>query len=317
MLQLENHSPFVPELSVLPDVHGIDTVFVVVKATFTTGGGVARVADEQQPVVLADEYWGEPGRSSLRRAGEAHLGKPATDVVVLGDAWAPAGHPVPWFGVSLCVGRLRKIAHVWGDRVWRRGAFGLEPSPPATVRRVPLVYERAVAGVDNPVGCPPRGRRADGELVGRPLANLEDPGGGVAGFGFVAPSWAPRARHAGTYDAAWQAHRAPYLPADFDPRFFQAAPAGLVWPGHVDGPLPVELVNLSPRGVERFTLPACRWQVSARLAGRQHTLPMQLETVLLEPGEARLSLTYRGALACDKQVLRLERVRVGLEGVQT
>ena len=37
----------------------------------------------------------------------------------------------------------------------------------------------------------------------------------------MAPHWLPRRAWAGTYDDAWRISRAPYLPADFDARFFQ------------------------------------------------------------------------------------------------
>ena len=71
----------------------------------------------------------------------------------------------------------------------------------------------------------------------------------------ICAHWMPRRQYAGTYDARWEQSRAPYLPADFDPRFFQVAPADQVVPGYLTGGEPVELFGVSPWGPVRFTLP--------------------------------------------------------------
>jgi hypothetical protein len=49
-----------------------------------------------------------------------------------------------------------------------------------------------------------------------------------------------------------------------------------------------------------------------RVAGRVETAAMHLETVLLEPDDDRLCLTWRGAVPVDKAALQVESVRVGL-----
>jgi hypothetical protein len=139
-----------------------------------------------------------------------------------------------------------------------------------------------------------------------------------AGLGFVPAHWQPRAGYAGTYDAAWKKKRAPYLPRDFNPRYFQAAHDALVAPSYLKGGEPVELINLSPAGVERFALPLIELAVGARLAGTEKPVKMNLETVVFEPDEGRVTMLWRGSLRCDKQVLRLERAsfEVGrVEGV--
>lgn len=329
MLQVENRTPFAATLFVFPDAEGIDTLYPVVKATFTIGEGGVRLAEAQRPIAAADEPWGEPGRSSLKYAAEAHLRKPATDVVVVGAGHAPGGRPAPYFGVSLSVGALKKVVHVFGDRVWKSGALGPSPSAPEPIASVPLLWERAYGGQEdlgggtilceprNPVGRGFLGKRRARDLVGAALPNLEhpaqplrSPGDRVspAGVGFVAASWQPRAGYAGTYDEAWQKGRAPYLPVDFDPRFFQAAPADQIYPGYLKGGEPVELQNLSPAGVQRFALPACALAVEAHVGGQVHRPPMAIETVLLEPDQGRFSLLFRGAVPCDKRVLEIGKV---------
>lgn len=337
MLQVENQTPFAPALFVFPDAAGVDTLYVVLKATFAlTARGVA-VAEEQRKVVPADEYWGEPGKSSVRYAGEAHLTKPATDVVLVGAGFAPGGKPAPYFGVSLSVGRLKKVVHVFGDRTWRSGMGGVTPSDPAPAVTVPLVWERAYGGSEdagggkllceprNPVGCGFRGSRSARELAGTPVPNLEHPAHYLrsagdspppAGFGFLAPSWQPRAAFAGTYDADWQKNRAPYLPPDFDPRFFLAAPPDQVYPGFLRGGEPVELINASPAGVQRFAVPACELEVEVQIGATAERPVMRIETLLLEPDQGRFSLLWRGAVPCDKRALEISRVACRLKRLE-
>src|SRR4029079_407151 len=107
----------------------------------------------------------------------------------------------------------------------------------------PLKYEKAFGGSDkthadakqwkfeprNPVGTGLIGNSQRPDFTAVPLPNLEDPAAllsfyletpAPAGFGFIAPTWEPRKRHAGTYDQTWQDTRCPLLPADFSPRFY-------------------------------------------------------------------------------------------------
>lgn len=331
MLQLKNSSPFAPAIALFPDEQGIDTLYLVVKGTFTLGEALS-LAEQQVPPVPADEYWGEPGASSLKYASDMHLRKPATDVVLVGRALAPDGKAAEQVDVGIAVGERRKLARVFGDRSWRKD--GASFTPPEPFESLPLVYERAFGGTHeadpeqglvlaeerNPVGLGFRGRRGDEEAEGRALPNIEDAqnlierwGDAPApqGFGFVAPAWLPRRNHAGTYDEAWQAGRAPYLPEDFDSRFFNAAHPDLICDGFLKGGEPIQVVGASPRGRLKFRLPICDFDVKAKVAGRVETPPLDLETVLIEPDEERLCLIWRAAVPCDKAALKVEEIDVG------
>lgn len=331
MLQLQNQSAFVPLLNVLPDPDGVDTLHVVAKGTFTLSPRV-EVAPVQLPALREDQYWGEPGGSSLRAASDAHLGKPATDVALLGHAWSGRGR-VAELLVALSVAGRRKTIRVVGDRVWRgRGAGVSRPEP---FESMPLVYERAFGGVQrdhrgevvaaeerNPVGTGFAGTRAPADQAGRKLPNLEDPRCPVeragdrsvpACFGFVAASWLPRRAFAGTYDGAWARTRAPYLPRDFDRRFFNAASSGLVFDRYLTGGEPVELDGLSRRGPLRLALPTERPEVLVRLGGQTLTPPVRLETVVVEPDEDRVCLTWRATLPCDKAALKIRVVTIAMK----
>jgi hypothetical protein len=336
VLHVANETPFAASLFVAPDLAGIDTAWTVVKATFEIGPGSVRVTSGQVPVATGDECWGDPRSSSIRYAGEVHPAKPATDVVLVGSGHAPGGKPVAGFGVSLTVGPLKKVVHVHGDRSWQRGIVGPSISKPQPVTEVPLQYERAfggrhdlpngdfVADLRNPVGRGFMGKRSASDVIGLPLPNLEHPKHWItspsdkpppACFGFIAPWWEPRRRYTGTYDEAWRRTRAPYWPLDLDPRFFQTAPTDQVVTG-LRGGEPVEILNASPRGVQRFGLPTVELDVAVRIGREQLRPRLQLETLLLEPDQDRFSLTWRGAVACDKRSLRVESVAVALKALR-
>ena len=335
MLQLINQSVFAPAINVLADREGIDTLYVVVRGTFSLTAP-STPAGEQPAPVAGDVYWGDPGASSLRYASDVHVGKRGTDVALVGHAHAPRGRAVPEMLAAVTVAARRKVIRVVGDRTWRTGGSGFGAPRPFT--SMPLVYERAFGGCDpgaardraasrlaeerNPVGRGFRGRRAAKEASGEPLPNLEDPlrplkGFGdhppPAAFGFVAPSWQPRRSWAGTYDDDWKRNRAPFLPKDFDSRFANAASADLSFDDFLRGGEPMLLEGVSPSGPILLSLPATRPRIEVQIAGARERPPSRLETVLIEPDEGRLSLTWRAALRCDKRALRIQTIRIGEE----
>jgi hypothetical protein len=267
MLQVANHTPFTAALAVFADAHGVETAYAVVKATFALGTEAPALAPAQLPLLAADVFWGDPLTSSLRAPGEFTLCKPATDVLLVGRAVAQT--PLTRVAdVSLRVGPLAKTLRVFGERRWEGSGSRLQPSPPLPWDRVPLRWELAFGGIEpgegaerdheprNPIGRGIVGRDL-ARLKGTPLPQIEDPAALIrapedrpapAGFAPIAPTWMPRRQHAGTFDAAWQRERAPYLPLDFDARYFHTAPAGLIAPGFLQGGEPVELAGFTLGG---------------------------------------------------------------------
>ena len=331
MLQFKNATPFVGTIFLMPDTDGIDSLFTVVKGTFALDANLA-VAAEQIPVALEEQYYGEPGSSSIRVPSDIGLAKPGTDVLLVGHAYAPGGRPVAGMDVAVTVGQVRKTVRVTGNRVWRADAAGAVMSPPELFTRMPLVWERAYGGADltrkgtlehsgNPVGAGYRTGDSERPLDGLRLPNLEDPSVPIAGWKDAPPPaclapvsahWEPRRSFAGTYDERWQKERAPFLPADFDSRFFQLAPQGLVAPRYMQGGEPVEVRGATPSGVLRFQLPSVRIQATYLLDGAPQVRPANLDTVLIEPDRSHLILVWRAVLPCDKRALRVSEVRAEL-----
>lgn len=335
MLQLKNPTGLAATMFLSPDPDGVDTLYAVVKGTFAldTGldaAGEPPLAAEQVPIALAAEYHGDAASTSIRVPGDVGLVKPSTDVLLVGHAHAPHGRPATWADVSLAVGPVRKTVRVFGDRVWMRDGPRMAASAPVPFATMPLVWERAFGGADvvdgvpsaevrNPVGT---GYHADGgarPLDGLALPNLEDPVHPVASwtlgpppacFAPIREHWQPRRAFAGTYDAAWQQRRAPYLPTDFDPRFLQLAPPDLIAPGYLTGGEPVEAYGVTPGGVLHFRLPRIDVTVTFTLDGAPQPRSAHLDTVLIEPDAGRVLLTWRAAFACDKKALRVREIAV-------
>jgi len=346
MLQLQDRTPFRSNLTAFPDPTGVQTLFITVKATFVLRPTLA-VAEEQQALRLSDEYAeppppvnGErqpPIQPSLRVPGDISLCRIGTDVILNGTAYAPDGRPVDLLTAELHVGQRRHVVQVFGDRTWTGGRTGSAMTAPAPFVSMPLRYERAFGGTHvlsdqevlyeerNPIGVGFVGRRRRVELSGLPLPNIEDPtrrlqepGDTPApiGFGAIAPAWLPRRGFAGTYDEKWQHERAPLLPSDFDPRFLQVAHPALIQPTHLGGGVPIELRNLTPEGRLNFQLPRLALEAIVQIGDDLERPPLRLEMMLILPDENRLELVFRGALGCDKRLLRVRQVEILLHSLE-
>jgi hypothetical protein len=334
-----NRSGFEALLYPAVNREGRETAVAIVRATFELNrAGLLEPADEQIPVRLEDVYFGDPGVSSSLEESDLAIYKPGTDVVVVGEAYAPGGRPATAVQVGVRVGDLHKSAIVTGDRVYRP-AFGVGPvaaSAPMPFTVIPLVWERTFGGTDptsiaagrprfdprNPVGC-----GFGTALVGQRLPNVFPLDGSDGdrsqtpwGFSPVGRSWLPRYPLAGTYDEVWRAERMPFLPLDFDYRFFQCAPNGLMGAQHLRGDEPVRIVNMSPEGELAFKLPGLVMGLSVRVDRKgRHRCLAALDTVVLEPARRRVMLVWRRAIVCRrsaKEVLGVLSFAVSRRGAR-
>ncbi len=333
MLQFKNRTPFAGTIMLLPDPDGVESLFTVVKATFTMGEKLA-LADDQVPVAMGQEFFGEPDQSSIKVPSDVSMMKPGTDVMLIGQAHAPGGRATTWMDVTVAVGPIAKTVRVFGDRLWRTSTQELSYSisEPEPFEVMPLVWERAFGGVErtltpirgelrNPVGTGYRVSEVAESIAGVRLPNLEDPASPISSwkqspqpacFAPICAHWEPRRSYAGTYDEEWQKHRAPYLPKDFDPRFLQVAPPGMIVPGCLKGGEPVELRGVTPSGVVQFSLPRVALRVVYLLDGSPQERPAQLDTLIIEPEQSRLLVTWRAVFPCDKKALRVKEIEAEL-----
>lgn len=314
MWTLNNRTRYAAERSWTRDKDGMHWWLIAVRATYDLAdSGSMTLAEEQLPPLLAPEYFGAPGKSSLRYDSDLLAVKPTTDVLVLGSAYAPGGQPASVVPVTLRVGHLQKELLVHGERLYRAGTASLKTSSARPFRVQPLRYELAFGGLDTSDPDPRRHRYDARNPVGRgtaldPLALVDTPAHtieyadgepasrGPAGFGPIAPSWSPRLELAGTYDQAWEKSRKPLLPADYNPAFAQSSPVDQRAPQPLAGGERMELLNMTPGGRLLFELPSHSFGLTSAFGTRRESHHAILATVLVEPDERRLSLVWQSAL---------------------
>jgi hypothetical protein len=335
-MNLLNATGMAAGYTVALDKEGYEHVVVVAKGTFTLPrpGEAPKLADEQMPLVDADQFTGEPGRSATLVECDYALEKPRCDVLLNGASYAPNGGTVERIAVGLQVGTWRKSFAVWGNRMWRRSAIGYTPSDPVPFSRLPISYDNAFGGTDERMGDPAQVRSYLPNPVGRgwhhhiypelvtgaPVSNTDeirdpvlDPGGRYRpmAFGPIGRGWPSRIRHAGTYDQNWIDKVFPFLPADFDTQYFQCAAEDQQVP-HPRGGEQVLLINLTPDGRREFALPEVEVPVVffRRRADRVE-MKGTLDTVVFEPDAERFSMVWRASLKLQCDIFELSQAVLG------
>ena len=101
--------------------------------------------DEQQPLVMADTFRGEPGLSAPLLESDFAPRKPYCDVLLHGSAHAPGGRPATQVTVGLQAGSLSKTFRVVGERRWDCGVTQLRSTPPLPFITQPIGYDVAWA----------------------------------------------------------------------------------------------------------------------------------------------------------------------------
>jgi hypothetical protein len=314
------------------DHRGADVVVVLAKATFVKRGAGLALADEQIPVRLRDVPTDpdavEEGReSSLRYPSDVGGEKPGADIVVVGSAVSP--RPVTSVDVAVRAPDRRMSLRVHGERVFYQGALGLKIGPAAAFEQAAITYERAHGGTSkdgsiidwrNPAGRGAHARAS--ELDGAPAPSIEDPAHPIEGaraaipvsFGAIATWWLPRRDLMGTADAAWQAERMPLPPLDFDPRFYQVAHPSLQMDRHLQPGDVLAAHGLCEEGLFQITVPDLRLIAHLRRADAPPvSLPLVLDTALLEPGSARIELTFRRVVPLGRGATLLKEVRLDVD----
>lgn len=310
---VDNRTNFAADRNWVRDSKGTHHFVVAVRVSIRIdSAGKGHLADEQEPVVVAPDYLGDDGLSSMRAESDLGFPKPATDVLVHGAAHAPGGRPVPEVPVALHVGPVKKTLLVRGENAIVLGPSGPATTAPRPFTTMPVCWERAFGGFDdrdpdparqklfpdNPVGVGVAVRSSD--LENSPGPNIVYPGDGfgerAAGLLPVASHWSPRRELGGTYDAKWIEEQAPLLPKDLDPRHALTAPVDQQLPTYLRPGTPIEVVNMCPEGVFRFEVPRIHFGFETRFGFKRVRHRGNLSTVLVEPETREVRLTWQTSL---------------------
>lgn len=314
MWHLRNDTVYAADRTWVRDKEGKHQWIVVVKATFDFDAhGSLRLADVQLPPLHAPEYFGEPGRSSLRYDADLVGMKPGTDVTLNAHAHAPNGRATREVVAMLRFEKVQKQLVVRGESKYSVGMGGLGVSSPEPFLTRPIRYELAWGGSDtldadarnhlidsrNPVGVGLAVRPE--HLIGRIAPSIYHPRGdptkvGPAGFGALASHWSPRLERGGTYDQHWSDNKRPLLPDDYQDTALSCAPADQ-WPAQrMRGGELIDLVNLTREGALRLTLPKICVMCTTRVSGRTTERRCELASVIVEPEQQRLIMVWQSAL---------------------
>lgn len=327
MWAIENKTQYPAERIWLRDRKGAEVLVIIVKATYNINrNGSAELSSEQKPICISRQYMGEPGKSSLLYDTDLNLTKTATDVYLHGHAYAPNGKPVTDMEVGFRVGTVEKYLHVTGDRCWFKVGPVYSLSKPSPFIIMPIVYERSFGGQDksddpkkqgyekrNPVGAGfavekknLNNTRAP-NFTYRGIKYPDDAAKVPAGFGPIAPEWMPRLQMAGTYDAEWKQMRSPLLPLDFDESYFQCSPEDQQAPEFLQGSEQAILVNLTPEGVLKFSLPKLCLAFETVFSDKKVDHKAKLHTVIIEPDQHQLQMVWHTSVTCHKDLYKLKK----------
>jgi len=329
-----NTTPFLAERFVSTDKSGQKHCVVVVKATFNVKEqGRCEPAPEQTPFVYCDQHHGDPGMTSVRFESDFAPVKPRVDVLVHASAVSPRGEPVSRLQVGFAGAGIQKLAVVSGDRIWTLGITGIIASSPSPFTSMPLSWDRAFGGGDqshenetkhgsdlrNHTGVGFHLNDRDDSILNTALPNVERHGDLMSawsdkpqpiGFAPVGRGWLPRIGFAGTYDRHWFETRRPFLPENFDARHFQAAPLDQQLE-RLDAGTRFTCANMSPGGAFAAETPAFDIPVTFRFDNRDVQAIIHADTLILEPGCARLTLLGRASVPLPRKLAQLREIQVG------
>jgi hypothetical protein len=315
---------------------GRELLVVVIKGTFAIpqNGKEPTLAAEQVPLFEADVFTGEQGFSAPLYESDYAPRKPRCDVLLNASAYAPGGKPVRRVRVSLQVGSLYKSFDVVGNRVWKKRLFFVRATNLEFFTSMPISYNNAFGGRDNTHKEEKKHRTYLTNHVGvgfhynlktefvhnKPLPNTEESGKRVKkprgqyrpmAFGPIGRAWQPRPSLAGTYDQNWLDNVFPFLPADFNEAYYQAASPDQQMP-YPQGGEEVVLVNLTPQGRMTFRLPKLILPVVFFLKkGEEKETVTVIDTVVIEPDLGRFMLTWRSALPLRKNIFEVAQIVIG------
>jgi len=294
--------------------------------------GLLAIAQDQPSPLLSPLYRDKEARELWFDADLSPF-RPKPDILVSGLACRPDMKPFARRDAAIKIGVLQKGASFFSARKIRATKERMFVERGGEVVAVPLSWTKSLGGPDpldssaephpyNPIGMGwtaqwehlPQGAEIELPQIENPAALIEPNGPLPAphGFGALQPSWRPRRDHAGTYDEAWRARRAPLLPQDFSTQFHQTAPPDQIYPDATLGGAPVEIDGFHPDGPYSFHLPQIILEARTRIGAEKIDARMRLIGVAIEATRKILRLTYNAHVNCNGRDQEVEACDISL-----
>ena len=335
MWQCKSNTAFSAQGYFIRDRAGAEHWVAALRASFEIlDGGLVKIAEAQDPVLLAPAYADEEA-GELKSESDIAPFRPRSDFIVRGAACLPDMETARGLEANLSIGALTKRAAVTCPRRLRMkdGRLFVEQGDPFGA--IGLTWRNCLGGADpfpdpgkeaetewaNPVGRGwtrswrglPDGAEVMLPMIENALERIDPakPLPAPFGFGAVQPHWLPRRSHAGTYDKAWQKARAPLLPDDFDDRFHQSAP--LDQQLDLKGGEVVSAVNLHPDGPFSFRLPQIILEATTRVGRESHDTRMRLITVELDTENKSVAMVWNTLVPCNGRDTEVEGSAIRLK----
>ncbi len=203
------------------------------------------------------------------------------------------------------------------------------------VEKTSIIYENAWGGseedvskklnntvTDNPVGTGFYDESVSDEVINNsPLPRIESCSNKksqipkdiltVCGFGPIARNWTPRCRYAGTFDEDWFKHKRPFLPDDFDERFYQCAPEDQQFDKLMGGE-EIGLINLTEEPEVWIRIPEIAMQLSGRMRdGREIHEQPKIDTLIINPPRGQIQLIWRSYFLYRYSIREIDNIIVG------
>jgi hypothetical protein len=334
-MQLVNATPFSASYSGGLLKSGRRCIVIVAKATFTLPDANSKeptLHEKQIEPFNSDKFFGDPANSAPKYETDFAPVKRRCDVILHGSAYAPKEEPAIEVSVGLQLGNINKQFYVLGERHWEKDLLGgLRPSAIRPFVRQPFSYDVAYGGTDrtkeeqgkvavymrNPAGtgyAPHRQQEGEPAPITEALKQrITRPNGTYKpmSYGPIARNWEPRIQYTGTYDQHWREKISPFLPEDFDERYYQCAPEDQQTE-FLKGGERVVLTGLTPQGRCEFQIPEVSVPMTVIMEnGQRRRLNPVIDTLYLEPDEGRFSLVWRTHLGIRQRTSEIDTLLVG------
>lgn len=292
MWRLINHTPFPAHAGFLRDHTGQSWWQIWLKGSFDIPVGRApRFAATQTPLHLGPVYADDnPAGLLLADTDLAHH-KPRVDLTIHAQATPDPNGPRD---LRFALGSWQKTIRLYPSKVWGDWRSPLRPDPSPSKDPVTLDWRAAAGGVDMAVN--PLGQWQDRPaqvVYPNDKPNRKVLPSRAAGLGAIPPHWPQRSQHGGTYDQAWEQSRAPLLPTDFDPAFWQTAPEDQQLPRTALQSTELLVEGLDGAGDTRsYALPAIDLDMQTKIGTTWHKAPHDAQALHLDLVAGRATVTY-------------------------